>query len=84
MSVRVAWTGVDRDELMSALERRGLEPKVVDEAGESVIEIPCAESDVARLCDDVMAEVESLLAELELPLVPERNEDRVFLRPPAA
>jgi hypothetical protein len=84
VAVRVAWAGVDRDALLSALEQRGLEPRVTDHAGEPVIEIPCEESDVARLCDDVMAEVETLLAEQSLPLVPERDENRVFVRPPAA
>ena len=83
MTVKVAWVGLDRDQLMSALEQRGLTPNVVEQAGEAVIEIPCAEGDNARLCDDVMTEVESLLAELELPLVPEQGDGQVFIRPPA-
>ncbi len=84
MDVRVAWAGVDRDELLTALEQRGLEPRVVDHDGEAVIEIPCEEGDVARLCGDVLGEVETLIADQDLPLVPERNENRVYVRPPAA
>lgn len=84
MAVRVAWAGIDRDALMTALEERGLEPQVTEHAGEPVLEIPCEEGEVARLCDDVMTEVETLIADQGLPLVPERDEDRVFVRPPAA
>jgi hypothetical protein len=84
VAIRVSWTGVDRDALLSALEQSGLEPSVVDREGETVIEIPCEEGDVARLCDDVVAQVETVLGELELPLVPEKADNQVYIRPPAA
>jgi hypothetical protein len=84
VAIHVSWTGVDRDALLSALEQVGLEPTVVDRDGEPVIEIPCNEGDVARLCDDVVAQVETVLGELELPLVPEKTDNQVFIRPAAA
>ena len=80
----VAWAGIDRDDLLSALEQRGLEASVVERDGAQLIEIPCGEGDAAKLCDDVMSEVESVLAELQLPLVPEQGDGQVFVRPHAA
>lgn len=84
MTVHVAWTGIDRDALLRALEERGLEPRVRDDADEPTIEIECTKADAEQVCAEVVAEVEKLIDELGLALVPERAEDRVFLRPPAA
>ena len=83
-AVRVAWAGIDRDALISALEQHGLEPSVVDRDGEEVIEIPCGEGDAARQCDDVLSQVEALIAEHNLPLVPTQGDGQVFVHPPAA
>ena len=62
------------DTLMAALEDRGLRPSVVEREGESVIQLDGAD----------LGEVESLLAELGLPHVPEQGDGQVFIRPPAA
>jgi len=78
--VTVTWTGADLDALLSALKERGLDAEIADEEGEPVIEIPCAESDADR----VVAEVETVLGELTLPLVPQKGDGKVFVRPPAA
>jgi len=78
--VSVTWTGADLDALLAALKERGLAAEIADEEGEPVIEIPCAESDA----DSVIGEVESVLGELGLPLVPQKGEGKIFIHPPAA
>ena len=62
------------DTLIAALKDRGLRPSVVEREGESVIQVDGAD----------LGEVESLLAELELPLVPEQGDGQVFIRQPTA
>ncbi len=62
------------DTLMAALKDRGLHPNVIEREGESVIQLDGAD----------LGEVESLLAELGLPLVPEQGDGQVFIRPPIA
>ena len=65
------------DSVLSALEQSGLDAQVVEREGESVIEIDAGG-------DDTLARVESVLGELELPLVPEQADGKVFVRPAAA
>jgi hypothetical protein len=71
----------DRDELIQALEARGLSPTPVDATDHVGIEIPCGDDDAA--CDEVISELESWIAETGLPLVPLKGDGRVYLRPPA-
>jgi hypothetical protein len=71
----------ERDELMRALEARGLSPKPVDAHDHIGIEIPCG--DDAGACDEVISQLESWLGETGLPLVPVKDDGRVYLRPPA-
>jgi hypothetical protein len=66
------------DALLSALEQSGLDAQVVDREGETVIEID------ADSGEDALAKVESVLGELELPLVPEQADGKIYVRPPAA
>ena len=84
VATHVPLTGVDHDALISALEQSGLEPAVVDQEGEPVIEVPCGAGDGAQSCDDVIALVETVLGDLGLPLVPEKTDNQVFIRPAAA
>ena len=79
--VEVART-VERDELLEVLHARGLDARPV-EGDEVGIEIPC-DTDAGRVCDDVVADVEALIAESGLPLVPVRANGAVFIRPPAS
>ena len=72
---------VDREQLVEALTQRGLEARIADEEGRILLEIPCS-GDSDRVCDEVLHEVESLVAETGLPLVPMRVEGGVYLRPP--
>lgn len=79
--VEVARYG-DRDALIEVLRAHGYEPRAVEEDGAIGVEIPCG-GDAQRLCDDLLGELESLVAELDAPLVPVLAEHAVFLRPPA-
>ncbi len=69
---------VDRDQLVTLLREQGVEAHVLDDG----LEIPC-DDDTSRLCDELVARLESWIGELGVPLVPERGDGRVFLRPPA-
>ena len=84
MAVRVAWTGIDRDDVVRALREQGLEARVDERDDATAIEIPCDDADAERVCAEVLRRVEALIADLGLPLVPEQDEGRVFVRPPAA
>ena len=74
----------DKERVLAALCGRGFDASEVDEEGRIGFEIPCGDADGDRVCAEVAHELESLVTELELPLVPVQLEDRVFLRPPAA
>jgi hypothetical protein len=84
VGVRVAWSGINSHELVESLGHHGLESSISEQNGESVVEIPCADDDTDRVCDDVFRRVEALIAELGLPLVAEKGDGQVFIRPPAA
>jgi hypothetical protein len=72
----------ERDELMQALEARGLSPKPVDADDHIGIEIPCDDAD-KEACDEVISQLESWLGESGLPLVLVKDDGHVYLRPPA-
>jgi hypothetical protein len=69
---------IDRDELVDALRQRGLEAKPLDENDSPGLEVLCDG------CEEVLAQIETWLAENELPLVPVLADGRVFLRPPGS
>ncbi|MFN2470626.1 MAG: hypothetical protein ABR583_06485 [Gaiellaceae bacterium] len=72
----------ERDQLVAVLAERGYDARAVD--GDSpAIEIPCG-SDSRAACDDLVAELESIVGELDVPLILARDDGVVFLRPPAA
>ena len=72
----------DRDEVLQALAQRGHEARPTEEDGWPAIEVPC-DGDSDRACDDLAAELETLVGELEVPLVPVRGDGVIYLRPPA-
>ena len=71
----------ERDALLTALRERGFD---VRETEAQVLEIPCGPDGQRRLCDEIVGELETWIAEAGIPFVPERLEDRVVLRPPGS
>jgi hypothetical protein len=72
----------DRDRVLDALAQRGHEARPTEEGGWPAIEVPC-DRDAASACDDLVGELEALVGELDVPLVPVRGDGVVYLRPPA-
>jgi hypothetical protein len=73
---------VDREALLEMLRARGVEAEPLD--GDEVlgVRIPCGDGDSERACDELLARLEVLVANTELPFVPQRGDGFVFLRPP--
>jgi hypothetical protein len=69
---------VDRDWLVRELEDHGYEAQLVDEVG---VAIPC--DDAATACDGLLHELETWIADRDLPLVPMKAESAIYLGPPA-
>lgn len=82
VQVEVART-VERDELLELLRARGLDAKPVDGDELPGIQIPCG-GESARLCDEILDDLETWVAEAGIPLVPVRRDDVVLLRPPGS
>jgi hypothetical protein len=72
----------DRDRVLEALAQRGHEARPAEEDGWPAIEVPC-DGDADTACADLVGELEALVGELDVPLVPVRGEGVVYLRPPA-
>ena len=73
---------VDGDALLAVLRERGVEAEPLEDGDRIGFRIPCGDEGADRLCDDMLAQVEALVAEAGLPLVPQRGDGFVFLRPP--
>ena len=72
---------VDQEALQTVLADRGIDAEPL--GGEALgFRIPCDDGAADQACDDVLAQLEDLVAETGLPLVPQRGEGFVFLRPP--
>jgi hypothetical protein len=63
----------DRDELVAALKKDGFDAHPVGDLG---IEV--------RGAGDLLADLETWIAESGVPVVPQPTEDTIFLRPPAS
>lgn len=74
---------VDRDALLAVFEERGLAAEPIEEDGRLGFRIPCEDGDSDTACNGLLAQMEDLVAEAGLPLVPQRGEGFVFLRPPS-
>jgi hypothetical protein len=74
---------VDREAILEVLEANGMAAQPIEEEGVLGFRIPCEDGESERACDDLVATVESLIADAGLPLVPQRGDGFVFLRPPA-
>ena len=73
---------VDRDALVEVLEARGIPAEPIEEDDRLGFRIPCEDGESDSACSDLLAQMEELVAETGLPLVPQRGEGFVFLRPP--
>ena len=74
---------VDRDALLETLLEQGIEAEPIEEQGRLGFRIPCADGESESACEDLLARMEQLVADAGLPLVPQRGDGFVFLRPPA-
>ena len=73
----------DRDDLLKALSEQGLEPEVLDGADLASLELRCDDADSADFCADLERAIGEWLTASDLPLIPQRIDDRIVLRPPA-
>ena len=74
---------VDRDHVLEALAERGHQARALDDDQNVALEIPCG-GDAVAACNELLAELEALVGELDVPLVPVLGDGAVFLRPPAS
>jgi hypothetical protein len=70
------------EQLVKTLSDHGVDAATVDEDGVVAVEVPCDE-DGKRDCAKLLSQIEGLLAEQGLPFVPEEQDDRILIRPPA-
>jgi hypothetical protein len=73
---------VDREALVQVLQSHGLAPEPFENAGVIGVRVPCGD-EADHGCEELLARLEPLVADLELPLVPVRADGFVFLHPPA-
>jgi len=72
---------VDREAVVAVLRERGIEAEPID--GDALaFRIPCADGGSDDACGDLVAQMEDLIADTGLPLVPQAGDGFVFLRPP--
>ncbi|MBD0348956.1 MAG: hypothetical protein ICV59_07375 [Thermoleophilia bacterium] len=74
---------VERDRVLEALRQRGHEARPLDDDQNVALEVPCG-GESAAACSELLAELEALVGELDVPLVPVLGDGAVFLRPPAS
>jgi hypothetical protein len=68
--------------VVEALTEKGIESSEIREDGSALVEVPCGGDD-ERDCQELIREIEAVLAERGLPFVPEEVDGRVLIRPPA-
>jgi hypothetical protein len=69
---------VDQEAVQAVLRERGIDAEPLEGEGALGFRIPCTEGE----SEDVLARMEDLIADTGLPLVPQRGDGFVFLRPP--
>jgi hypothetical protein len=70
------------EQLVETLNDHGLEATTVEESGVVAVEVPC-DGDGNQNCAELLSEIQGWLAEQGLPFVPEEQEGRILIRPPA-
>jgi hypothetical protein len=73
---------VDREALEVALREQGIESEPFEDGKVLGVRVPCGDGEAEHTCDELLARLELLVAEADLPLVPQRGDGFVFLRPP--
>lgn len=73
---------VDQERVAAALRERGIEAEPLEGEGELGFRIPCPDDDADDACSNLLAQMEDLVADTGLPLIPQRGDGFVFLRPP--
>jgi hypothetical protein len=68
-------------QLLETLSEHGVEAATLDESGAVAVEIPCGEGKPD--CAELLTQIEGWLAERGLPFVPEEQDGRILIRPPA-
>jgi glycine cleavage system protein P-like pyridoxal-binding family len=69
-------------QLLDTLSEHGVEAATIDEDGVVVVEVHC-DDEGKRDCAELLSQIEGWLAEKGLPFVPEEQDDRILIRPPA-
>jgi hypothetical protein len=70
------------EQVVETLSDHGVEAATVEESGVVAVEVPCDEGG-SRDCAELLSRIEGWLAEQGLPFVPEEQEGRILIRPPA-
>ena len=73
---------VDQDALLEALQEQGIDVEPLEDDEALGFRIPCADGESDQACGELLARLETLVADAGLPLVPQRGDGFVFLRPP--
>ena len=73
---------VDQEALLQVLSDRGIDAEPLEDGDTLGLRIPCDDGAADETCGDLLAQLEGLVAETGLPLVPQRGDGFVFLRPP--
>ena len=73
---------VDQEALLEVLAERGIDAEPLDDGDTLGFRIPCDDGASDAACGDLLARLEDLVADTGLPLVPQRGDGFVFLRPP--
>lgn len=73
---------VDQEALLEVLSDRGIEAEPLADGDTLGFRIPCDDGGADEACGDLLAQLEDLVSEMGLPLVPQRGDGFVFLRPP--
>jgi hypothetical protein len=69
-------------QLLEALSDRGIDAATVEESGVVAVEVPC-DADGNADCAELLSRIQGWLEEEGLPFVPEEQEGRILIRPPA-
>jgi hypothetical protein len=68
-------------QLIDTLSQHGVDATTVEESGVVTVEVPCDAGEAE--CSELLSQIERLLAEEGLPFVPEEQQGRILIRPPA-
>jgi hypothetical protein len=70
------------EQVLETLSNRGIDAATVEESGVVAVEVPCDDKGGAD-CAELLSQIEGWLEEGGLPFVPEEQEGRILIRPPA-